>query len=58
MTLDGVAIGTRYLSVLTIPGPIIGLFYGVTVLSFRLAKAFMTASAFRTRPLANKRNGS
>jgi hypothetical protein len=54
MTADGIAIGTRYLSVYTIPGPIIGLFYGLAVLSLGLAKAILTASAIKTSPLDRK----
>ena len=50
MVADGIAIGTQYLSVLTIPGPIIGLFYGLAVLSLGLAKAVLTASAIKTSP--------
>jgi Ca2+/Na+ antiporter len=50
MTADGIAIGTRNLSVLSIPGPIIGLFYGLAVLSLGVAKAIQTARALKTLP--------
>lgn len=50
MVADGITIGTRYLSNLTVPGPVIGLFYGLTVLSLGLAKGILTAQAWKTPP--------
>lgn len=54
MVADGVAIGTKYLSVTTIPGPIIGLLYGLIVLSLGISKAVLTASAMKTPALTKK----
>lgn len=51
MVADGVAIGTKYLSVTAIPGPIIGLLYGLVVLSLGISKAIMTATALKTPAL-------
>lgn len=54
MTVDGIAIGTRYLSIIAIPGPIIGLFYGLAVLSLGVTKAIMTAVAMKSRPIVKR----
>jgi hypothetical protein len=55
MVADGVAIGTKYLSVIAIPGPIIGLIYGVVVLSLGISKAIMTATALKTPALSKQK---
>ena len=52
MTVDAVAIGTKYFSILTVPGPIIGFFYVLAVLLLGIVKAAMTARAMKTPPLA------
>lgn len=54
MVVDGIAIGTRYLSIVTVPGPIIGLLYGLAVLALGTAKGLMTAAAMKTVHLAEK----
>jgi hypothetical protein len=48
MIADGIAIGTRYLTNLTVPGPVIGLVYGIAVLSLGLAKGIITGMAMKT----------
>lgn len=50
MTVDGIMIGTKYLSILTMPGPIIGLVYGVTMLSLGVIKAVTTAYVLKQQP--------
>ena len=42
MVADGVAIGTKYFAIMTIPGPIIGFAYGIAVIALGLAKGTMT----------------
>ena len=50
MTVDGIMIGTKYLSILTVPGPIIGLVYGVAMLSLGIIKATETAIVLKQPP--------
>lgn len=47
MVADGMAIGTKYFTVMTVPGPIIGFAYGVLVLALGLAKGIMTWVAMK-----------
>jgi hypothetical protein len=47
MVADGIMIGTRYLTVLTLPGPLIGLLYGLVVLSIGIIKASLTVAIFK-----------
>jgi hypothetical protein len=54
MVVDGITIGTRYLSIVTIPGPIIGLLYGLAVLALGMTKAIMTVAVMKTVHLAEK----
>lgn len=51
MTVDAIAIGTKYFSIMTVPGPIVGFFYGLTVFSLGIAKALLTAAAMKTPPM-------
>ena len=48
MITDGIAIGTRYLTNLTVPVPVISLVYGIAVLSLGLAKGIITGMAMKT----------
>ena len=48
MVMDGVAIGTRYFTVIAVPGPVIGLAYGIAVLALGLAKGISTGMAMKT----------
>jgi hypothetical protein len=48
MITDGISIGTRYLTNLTVPGPVIGLVYGIALLSLGLAKGITTGIAMKT----------
>jgi hypothetical protein len=47
MVWDGITIGTRYLTILVLPGPVIGLIYGVIVLALGVAKGIMTGVAMK-----------
>ena len=42
MVADGIMIGTRFLTLLTMPGPIIGLVYGIGILALGIIKTVMT----------------
>jgi hypothetical protein len=42
MVDDGISIGTRYLAILTLPGPVIGFVYGLVVLALGIVKSVMT----------------
>jgi hypothetical protein len=48
MVIDGVTIGTRYFTILVVPGPIIGFTYGLVVLALGIAKSIKTVMAMRT----------
>jgi len=50
MVADRIAIGIRYLTILTVPEPIIGLLNGLVVLLLGLAKTIMIAIVFRRPP--------
>jgi hypothetical protein len=43
MVVDGITTGTRYFTVLVLPGPIIGFAYGLAILALGIAKTMMTA---------------
>ena len=47
MVADGVAIGTKYFAIMTVPGPVIGFAYGVAVLALGLAKGTTTWIAMK-----------
>jgi hypothetical protein len=42
MVIDGIIIGTRYLTILVLPGPIIGFTYGLAILVLGTAKSIHT----------------
>lgn len=48
MVMDGIAIGTKYFTILTLPGPILGLIYGLVVLALGVAKAIEATIALKT----------
>lgn len=48
MVMDGIAISTKYFTILTVPGPILGLGCGVVVLALGVAKATEAAVALKT----------
>lgn len=45
--MDGIAIGARYFAALAVPGPVIGLAYGIAVLALGLAKGISTGMAIK-----------
>jgi hypothetical protein len=50
MVIDGIAIGTRYFTVLNLPGPLIGFIYGLVVLALGITKLVTTARQ-RSNPI-------
>ena len=48
MVIDGVTSGTRYFTVLIVPGPIIGFVYGLAILALGLVKSIRTALTLKT----------
>jgi hypothetical protein len=42
MVIDGISIGTRYFTVLVLPGPIIGFAYGLAILVLGIIKSIQT----------------
>jgi hypothetical protein len=42
MVIDGISIGTRYFTVLVLPGPIIGFAYGLAILVLGIVKSIQT----------------
>jgi len=51
MVIDGTT-GTRYFTILVIPGPIIGFIYGLAVLALGIVKSVRTRMAMRTKTTA------
>jgi hypothetical protein len=50
MVIDGISVGTRFFSVLNLPGPVIGFIYGLVVLALGITKSVMTARQ-RSNPI-------
>ena len=48
MVIDGITTGTRYFTVLIVPGPIIGFVYGLAILALGLVKSIKTALTLKT----------
>lgn len=48
MIIDGITTGTRYFTVLIVPGPIIGFVYGLAILALGLVKSARTAVTLMT----------
>jgi hypothetical protein len=48
MVIDGITTGTRYFTVLIVPGPIIGFVYGLAILALGLVKSIRTALTLKT----------
>lgn len=42
MVIDGITIGTRYFTILVLPGPIIGFTYGLAILVLGIVKSIQT----------------
>ena len=42
MVIDGITTGTRFFTILIVPGPIIGFAYGVVILALGIVKSLMT----------------
>lgn len=47
MVIDGVTTGTRYFTILVLPGPIIGFIYGLAILALGIVKSIKTGMAMR-----------
>ncbi|MGH9992570.1 MAG: hypothetical protein ACREAZ_08000 [Nitrososphaera sp.] len=47
MVIDGITTGTRYFTILVLPGPIIGFTYGLAVLALGIVKSVKTGMAMR-----------
>ncbi|HEU4605552.1 MAG TPA: hypothetical protein VFS46_04870 [Nitrososphaera sp.] len=45
MVIDGITTGTRYFTVLVLPGPIIGFAYGLAILALGIVKSIKTGMA-------------
>ena len=52
MVIDGTTTGTRYFTILVLPGPIIGFIYGLAVLALGIVKSVRTRMAMRTKTTA------
>jgi hypothetical protein len=50
MVVDGITTGTRYFTILILPGPIIGFAYGLVVLAFGIVKSIEMARVMTTAP--------
>jgi hypothetical protein len=50
MVVDGITTGTRYFTILVLPGPIIGFAYGLVVLAFGIVKSIEMARVMTTAP--------
>lgn len=50
MVVDGITTGTRYFTILVLPGPIIGFAYGMVVLAFGIVKSIEMARVMTTAP--------
>lgn len=50
MVVDGITTGTRYFTILVLPGPIIGFAYGMVVLAFGIVKSIEMARVMTTVP--------
>jgi hypothetical protein len=48
MVIDGITTGTRYFTILVLPGPIIGFIYGLIVLVLGVVKSIRTGIEMRT----------
>jgi hypothetical protein len=48
MVIDGITTGTRYFTILVLPGPVIGFIYGLAVLALGIIKSVKTGIAIRT----------
>lgn len=48
MVIDGITTGTRFFTVLVLPGPIIGFVYGLAILLLGLVKSIMTVAAMQS----------
>jgi hypothetical protein len=47
MVIDGITTGTRFFTVLVLPGPIIGFIYGLAILALGLVKSKMTVATLK-----------
>jgi hypothetical protein len=48
MVIDGITTGTRYFTVLVLPGPVIGFAYGLAILALGIVKSVKTGMAMTT----------
>lgn len=48
MVIDGITTGTRYFTVLVLPGPVIGFAYGLAILALGIVKSIKTGMAMTT----------
>ena len=48
MVIDGITTGTKYFTVLMVPGPIIGFVYGLAILALGSVKSVRTALTLKT----------
>ena len=53
MVVDGITTGTRYFTILVLPGPVIGFIYGLAVLALGIVKGIKTGMAMRVATKAN-----
>lgn len=49
MVIDGITTGTRYFTILVLPGPVIGFAYGLAILALGIVKTVMTAGRLSRR---------
>jgi hypothetical protein len=47
MVIDGITIGTRYFTILVLPGPIIGFTYGLAILVLGIVKSIQTGGMLK-----------
>jgi hypothetical protein len=47
MVIDGITTGTRFFTILTVPGPIIGFTYGIAILALGIVKGLTTRRVLR-----------
>lgn len=48
MVIDGITTGTRFFTVLVLPGPVIGFVYGLAILVLGLVKSITTVVSLKT----------